>query len=206
MTRPSQNPPDYRGARRSFVAQCRKAHADSIGRVHPWAVAPDGKPLFIDSVALGPRQAKKALLVITGRTGQGGGVGSQVLCALLGGRLAPLQDRRLVMVHLLNPFGFAWGRQQNEEDLVLDEEGARHSWSYDMLRAICTEDLARCESLRVLEVVRGPPEKAMADGILARVLEETKPGLSLTVGQLALETADAKGLGRRRILAALASL
>ena len=53
----------YRAARRAFIAACDAAHVDAIARLHP-AKAADGKPLFMDAAALGPRLAAQALMAI----------------------------------------------------------------------------------------------------------------------------------------------
>src|SRR5579864_1554853 len=71
-------PADYRQARRNFIAACEKAGIDSIARVHPAAKGPDGKPLFIDCAAIGPRHARRALLLIAGTHGVEGYFGSEI--------------------------------------------------------------------------------------------------------------------------------
>ena len=93
--------PDYRAARKAFVAACEKARADTISRVHPSRTGPDGKPLFIDSVALGPRDAKKALLVIANSA-----AASSAMTVLLQGGVTIPDGVRLVLVHALDPFAF----------------------------------------------------------------------------------------------------
>ena len=53
----------YRQSRKAFIEACEKAGADVVGRVHP-ARGPDGKPLFLDAAAFGPRLAKAGVLVV----------------------------------------------------------------------------------------------------------------------------------------------
>jgi hypothetical protein len=128
MTHPeSYFPADYRQGRRNFIAACEKTHADSIARVHPTAKGPDGKPLFIDSVALGPRGAKKALLLIAGTHGVEGYFGSGVHNGLLLKGLAPPPGCRIVLVHALNPYGFAWNRRVNEDNVDLNRNFVDHA-------------------------------------------------------------------------------
>ena len=91
----------YRAARRAFIAACQTAHVDSIARLHP-AKDKDGKPLFMDSVALGPRHATRAVLVIAADV-----TGSIIMADLLKGGLAPPEDARVVLVHALDPAAFA---------------------------------------------------------------------------------------------------
>ncbi|HUO03528.1 MAG TPA: DUF2817 domain-containing protein [Rhizomicrobium sp.] len=187
---------DYRNARRAFIAACEHAHGDSIARVHPTALGPDGKPLFIDCVALGSRDAQKALLVITGSRGEDGLLGSQILVSLLDSQVLPLSGTRLVLVHALNPFGFAWRQQANEDGLALDDPKAGQSWSLAMLRAIATEDLARVQKLRILDVAEGPAGEVTAapDCGPARALRKSRPRIDLIAARLLLQPDHAGGL------------
>ena len=53
----------YRDCRRAFIAAAQAAHVDTIARLHP-ARDIDGKPLFMDSAALGPRLAGRAVMAL----------------------------------------------------------------------------------------------------------------------------------------------
>jgi hypothetical protein len=185
---------DYRDLRRAFIAACEARGLDAIARVHPQK-APDGKPLFMDCVALvttnrafaawrgpsatqsmncvalGPRHAAKALLVVTSDA-----AGSRLLTALLQDGASPPPDARLVLVHALDPAGFA--------GTVADP-----AWSAAMLRAVMTEDLAKVAQVSVL--VLGD------DALVARALADA----SVTIAQA---PADAAAVSR--ILALLAGL
>ena len=187
---------DYRNARKAFIVACEHAHGDAITRVHPTALGPDGNHLFIDSIALGSREATKALLVITGANGEDGLLGSHVLTALLESDVVPLPETRLVLVHALNPFGFAWRRQTNEDGLRLHDQKARESWSFAMLRDIATEDLARTVKLRVLDVTQGPASEVTAASNYgpARVLKDFRPKTDLIAARLVLQPSPAGGL------------
>ena len=206
--RQPQNRFDYRSARKAFIALSQKAGSDSISRVHPWALAPDGKPLFLDSAAFGPREAKKGLLVITGRSGRDGALGAQVLQALLRKNFSAPSDRRLVLIHALNPFGFARRKARNEDGLTLDEAEARQSWSFEMLRAVLREDLARCEKLRVLDVGSGRTDRVeeVSQTPLAEAVKGQRPDADLEVAQLVLRPENAALSGPKAIARALASL
>jgi hypothetical protein len=94
MTTPPEShfPQDYRGARKAFIAACEARGIDVISRVHPSAKGPDGKPLFLDVCALGPRTAQKALLLICGTHGVEGYFGSGVMTGLLRNGVAPPPD------------------------------------------------------------------------------------------------------------------
>lgn len=120
-------PQDYRGARKAFIAACEARGIDVVSRVHPSAKGPDGKPLFLDVCALGPRDAQKALLLICGTHGVEGYFGSGVLTGLLQSGVAPPDDARLVMIHALNPFGFAWNRRVDENNVDINRNFVDHA-------------------------------------------------------------------------------
>ncbi|OJT97537.1 MAG: hypothetical protein BGN82_08280 [Alphaproteobacteria bacterium 65-7] len=123
----SHFPQDYRGARRAFIAACEARGVDVIARVHPAAKGPDGKPLFLDTAAMGPRHATRALLLICGTHGVEGYFGSGVMTGLMRGGIVPPLDTRLVMIHALNPFGFAWNRRVNEDNVDINRNFVDHA-------------------------------------------------------------------------------
>jgi hypothetical protein len=127
----------YRKARRDFIAACEKLGADVIARVHPQR-GPDGKPLFCDSAAFGPRDAAAAMLVI------GAGPDDALIKGLPKGA-------RLVMVHALDPFSRVFRRP-----------GAPGDWPQKTLAAIAREDLAKVKQLTVLDLEGGVSETALA--------------------------------------------
>src|SRR5215475_4429674 len=88
----------YRQARQDFISACEKLGADVIGRVHPER-GPDGKPLFCDCAAFGPREAGRGLMVIADAT---------AIIALL--HTARPADIRLVVVHDPDPYVRVWGK------------------------------------------------------------------------------------------------
>jgi len=128
-----QSQTSYRAARRAFIAACEKAHVETVARLHP-AKGPDGKPLFMDSAAMGPRHAAKAVLVAAYDA-----PGSEILIALLGNALPP--DTQLVLVHALDPAAFA------------GVEGDP-AWPVAMLGAEAVEDLSHARHLAVLPLGR----------------------------------------------------
>jgi hypothetical protein len=141
MATPSESPlkqaQAYRAARRAFIAACEKAHVDSIARLNP-ARGADGKPLFMDAAALGPRHAAKAVLVIARRA-----EGAAVITELLRAGLTPPGQTRVVLVHALEPAAFAGAE-------------ATPGWPLAMLGAVATEDLSRVRELGVLPLEDGP--------------------------------------------------
>jgi hypothetical protein len=130
MMRPDAESP-YRAHRRAFVAACEAAGIDVIARVHP-ARGPDGKPLFMDCAAMGPRHATRASLLVSRDA-----AGSQVQTELVRSGTRPPPDARLVLVHALDPAAFAG---------VPGDAG----WPRKMLGAVATEDLAKVKDLSIL--------------------------------------------------------
>ena len=118
----------YRAARRAFIAACEKAHVDTVARLHP-SKGPDGKPLFMDCAALGPRDATRAVLVVGCDAADTG-----LLMQLLD---APPKDARLVLVHAFDPAAFAG-------------VPGDPAWPPAMLGAVATEDLSRVRALAVM--------------------------------------------------------
>src|ERR1700712_2372081 len=123
----------YRAHRRAFIAACETAGVDVIARVHP-ARGPDGKPLFMDSAAMGPRHAPRAVLLVSRDA-----AGSQVQTALVQSGTRPPPEARLVLVHALDPAAFAG---------VPGDPG----WPRKMLGAVATEDLAKVKALAILSL------------------------------------------------------
>src|SRR5882757_9455793 len=133
----SDSPKDrgaYRAARRAFIAACEKAHIDTVARLHP-SKGPDGKPLFMDCAALGPRRAARAVLVV------GYDAADTELLVQLLNDVVPPKDARLVLVHAFDPAAFA-GVQGDP------------AWPPAMLGAVATEDLSRVRNLAVLALGR----------------------------------------------------
>src|SRR5688500_18661675 len=113
---------DYFAARGRF----REATADDGFRreVHEIdASGPDGEPLTIDAAVLGSRDPRRVVVVSSGLHGVEAFFGSAVQLAWLEHR-APTwsipADAALVLVHALNPFGFAWRRRWNENNVDLN--------------------------------------------------------------------------------------
>src|ERR1700710_1058648 len=111
-------PADYRSARHAFIAACEQAGVDVIARVHPDVKGSGGKPLFLDTAVIGPRDAKKALLLMSATHGVEGYFGSGVQTGLMREGLAGRVPKgsKIVLLHALNPYGFSWDRRVNEDN------------------------------------------------------------------------------------------
>jgi hypothetical protein len=152
MSAAAESTNTYRATRRAFIAACDAAGVDAIARLHPTRGA-DGRPLFMDAAALGPRDGARALLIITGDA-----PGSAVLTDLMLGGIQPPPGARLVLVHAVDPAAFA--------GVAVDS-----AWPLAMLQSVATEDLSRVKDLKVLTIGAAVPG-------LAQALE--MPGRSMT--------------------------
>ncbi|HEY0107063.1 MAG TPA: M14 family metallopeptidase [Rhizomicrobium sp.] len=116
---PSEHfPADYRQARHAFIQASEQAGIEIVSRVHPQMKGRDGKPLFLDTAVIGPREASKALLLISATHGVEGYFGSGVQTGLMREGLAARApaDTKIVLLHALNPYGFSWDRRVNEDN------------------------------------------------------------------------------------------
>jgi hypothetical protein len=120
-------PPDYRSARANFLAACKAADIGTTARVHPSAQGRDGKPLFLDTATIGPRDAKTALLMISATHGVEGYCGSGIQTGLLReDKLKVPKGAKIVVLHALNPYGFSFDRRVNEDNADINRNFADH--------------------------------------------------------------------------------
>jgi len=120
----------YAGARAKFVAAARQAGASLASYEHPEARGPAGEPLTVDVACIGEETAKRGLLVISGTHGQEGFAGSAIQVGWLKSLTAPLTGVRVVLVHGLNPWGFANFSRSNENNVDLNRNFVDHGGSY----------------------------------------------------------------------------
>lgn len=113
--------PDYAAARHRFLAAATQAGATVDTFVHPEATGPDDSELAIDVARLGPDDAPAALVVVSGTHGVEGFAGSALQTNWLGQPDRLLRPGlSLLMIHALNPYGFAWTSRTNEDNVDLN--------------------------------------------------------------------------------------
>ncbi len=110
---------DYQEARRRFLAAAERAGATLTVHEHPQR-GPDDGPLATDVAVLGPPDAPARLLVISGTHGVEGFAGSLCESTWLEDGAARPKDLAVVVVHAMNPYGFAWVRRVNEDNVDLN--------------------------------------------------------------------------------------
>lgn len=113
---------DYFEARRRFIATAER-HGFRHKALPVQADSPTGEPLTIDVASIGSSAPRSAIIVSSGVHGVEGFFGSAVQLAFLD-QIAddrrPPEDGAIVLIHALNPFGFAWRRRFNEDNVDLN--------------------------------------------------------------------------------------
>jgi len=112
----------YTAARGKFLTAAGDAGASVTTYVHPQETGADGGSLCIDVARLGPRDATRALLIASGTHGPEGFAGSAGQIALLRSESSKElpKDVRIVLVHGVNPYGFARITRTTENNVDLN--------------------------------------------------------------------------------------
>ena len=113
--------PDYAAARRRLIEACAQRGLIVESHRHPLR-GPAGDPVALDVVRVGPADAPRRLLLLAGTHGVEGYFGAAVIHGLIAdGHLDHLPPGlAVVMVHGVNPWGFAWTRRVTEENVDLN--------------------------------------------------------------------------------------
>jgi hypothetical protein len=114
--------PNYAHARARFLKSAEKAGAELFSQQHPLR-GPAGEKLFCDAAWIGPRDAEKVFVTISATHGVEGFCGSMCQSAWLGEGMAQRStDVKIahLAIHALNPYGFAWIRRVNEDNVDLN--------------------------------------------------------------------------------------
>jgi ribosomal protein S18 acetylase RimI-like enzyme len=118
---------DYAGGRRAFLRAGADVGAEITSVRHPLR-GPDGEPLFLDVARVGAPDARRVMFINSGTHGVEGFCGSGIQTFLLRDGAA---DRvpsgiALVLVHAVNPWGFAWRRRVNEDNVDINRNFLDH--------------------------------------------------------------------------------
>jgi Protein of unknown function (DUF2817) len=112
---------NYPEARSKFI----EAVKDAGGAASRYLLdrrGPDGGELSTDVAWFGPRDAKRVFVTISGTHGVEGFYGSATQIEWLRrgevGRLPP--GSASLLIHAINPFGFAWLRRTNEDNIDIN--------------------------------------------------------------------------------------
>lgn len=136
----------YAQARARFLEACSYAGA-AVEAHQNLNSDPAQRELWTDVALLGPPDADEVLVLCSGTHGVEGFCGSAIQTGLLqGGLLSRLERQRAVLIHALNPYGFANLRRANEDNVDLNRNFVDHSKphptnpDYDALAAAIAPD------------------------------------------------------------------
>lgn len=163
--------PSYTEARNLWLQAARAAGAEIDSLRHP-GTGPGGEALWIDLARLGPADGRQCLLVTCGVHGIEGFAGSAVQAAWLqaqGQRPATAAGTAVLLVHAVNPWGFAHRQRVNEDNVDLNRNfidwaaGVPPNPGYDALQPdLASGDVERAfEAMDTYRATQG--EKAFSD-------------------------------------------
>ena len=147
MTQHDDFAESYAEARAKFHDACHEAGAPLESHDHPLP-GPDGERLTLDVARLGPRDAGRVLVICSATHGVEGFCGSAAQIAWLSGRPKLPESCAVLLVHGLNPHGFAWLRRVNEDNVDLNRNFVdfqqplpRNPGYHELAGAICPSSL-----------------------------------------------------------------
>ncbi len=119
---------DYDTSRNKFLDEARKNN----GRIYSFQnhkPGPNDQSLFTDVAIFGTSAPKLTLVLTSGTHGVEGFVGSAIQTGLLRQGIVwdLIPDMQLVMIHAINPYGFAHLRRFNEDNIDLNRNFIDHS-------------------------------------------------------------------------------
>ncbi|HVT26613.1 MAG TPA: M14 family metallopeptidase [Lacipirellulaceae bacterium] len=113
---------DYFSARQRFLAASAQLGIEHHS-LHIQAPSPNSEPLSIDIAVVGAAKPRSALVLSSGVHGVEGLFGSAIQLAFLEKIVPnwrPPVEAAVILIHAINPFGFAWQRRFNEDNVDLN--------------------------------------------------------------------------------------
>lgn len=111
---------DYQTARAAFIGLARARGAAIASHVLPGVRGAQGEALAVDVAVLGPPDASRGLLIVSGVHGLEAAPGSAAQRAFLAGSGALAPDLKVVLAHAVNPWGFSWGSRTDQDNVDLN--------------------------------------------------------------------------------------
>lgn len=149
----------YEDARAKFIHSARSAGGTIESHMHP-SRGPEGKAIYLDVAYFGPDNADTILILSSGTHGVEGFAGSAIQTGLLlsgiSGRLP--DNTGLMLMHAINPYGFAHLRRVNEDNVDLNRNFIDHTATYPENR-----------NYEALESVAAPKSLSFWENIKARL-------------------------------------
>ena len=178
----------YRQARDRFLRAALAAGASVVSHQHP-GPSVDDQPLYSDIVRIGAADARRALLIISGTHGVEGFAGSaiQIACLQHIEAVGLPPDTALILIHALNPFGFAWYRRVDAENIDVNRnliehvENGANNLEYEALHEVlCPEDwneATRQRGVEALIAYQAKHGRTAPQNVLARGQQDHPDGL-----------------------------
>ncbi|MEM8986774.1 MAG: DUF2817 domain-containing protein [Pseudomonadota bacterium] len=112
----------YRDARRKFLGACSQNGVFTGAYLNEGVAGPDGESLVCDIAYIGEPSAENLLIVSSGCHGAEAGCGSGVMTGWIseGGAQRLPSNTAVLLLHTLNPWGFAYMARTTEENVDLN--------------------------------------------------------------------------------------
>ena len=122
-------PASYADARARFRTLAASAGFALESHEHPSHRSPEDERLFCDVARKGSADARRVILISSGTHGVEGFCGSGCQAELLTSEMLDEMpgDTAIVLVHAINPYGFAWLRRTNEDNIDLNRNFIDHT-------------------------------------------------------------------------------
>lgn len=121
---------NYTEARAKFLSAVDRSGARLLSSHTNPAKGPSGEDCITDVAWIGPQDARKLLILVSGTHGIEGYAGSGCQIAWLSDgwfARAATTDTAVLLIHAINPHGFAWGRRVNEDNVDLNRNFIDHT-------------------------------------------------------------------------------
>ena len=107
-------------------------HKVSSDRLEIGMTGPSGEPLCIDVAVVGSLNSGKVLLSSSGIHGVEGYPGSAIQLAVMDdlSKQEPFKDHAIIFIHIINPYGMAWFRRFNENNVDLNRNFLKRDQEY----------------------------------------------------------------------------
>jgi hypothetical protein len=153
----------YVAARPKFCSAAAAAGGALRSWLNPSGLGPQGEKLYLDTARFGAADAENMLVLIAGTHGVEGHCGSGAEIAWLrdGGPGKLPGNTGALLIHALNPHGFAWTRRVTEDNVDLNRNFVDHDKAYptnegyaaiaDAILPDAWDEATRAESERVFQ-------------------------------------------------------
>ena len=119
----------YQEGRKEFLALCAAKKLSVRSHIHPDYQGPHGEDLAMDSVWIGPENARNVLCVTCGTHGLEAAAGAGTIRQFLhspDSETLPA-DSALLIIHAVNPYGWAYDQRGNEDGIDLNRNCLDHA-------------------------------------------------------------------------------